>query len=344
MIYHNKRYLMESVCLRHHSGEGRLENFMRIEGLTVSERLAYWNHLDGASFGVAKEVFKVPLARCIELAPADLGQINARVFDIVARSWKDDPRKIDGIDTQTEAGRRQLLDALNATTRFSIDVKGNLDRFVQLEVELLNVFVRLGLLQGIVGWQFPVDIRVVHPRPPESYLKRRDATDYMHCDPWRGEPADLVNVVMYCEVSDQASQLELYSVTPAELPRFEAYDGDEKESAFLLGGRPPIQFDHRSGQIILFDGYLPHRTRRLGDSVRISLNFSLRRLNPYAVIDDRWNRERQAWHKFWFMNEARVQTFTDRYQEELKKIAVGESAAALAARSSALLAHFGVKV
>ena len=243
---------------------------------------------------------------------------------------------------RTPGQRQELLRALNDTTRFAIDTRGNLDRLVGLEVELGRIFKRLGLMDGVVGWQFPIDIRVVHPQAPENYLARKDATDYLHCDPWRGEPADLVNVVMYCEVNAHSSQLELYVVDPGELARFEAYTGDERESEYLLEGRPPVEFSHQPGQVILFDGYLPHRTRRLGDSVRISLNFSLRRLNPYAVIDDRWDRARQAWHKFWFVNDSNAMTFADRYHAELRRIASNESPAALEARRAALKKYFDV--
>ena len=301
------------------------------------DRLSYWNALKAGAHDTAPTVFDFPLTRCITLSDRDRNAVATRVFDIIARSWPGGS----GIDTSTEEGRQAVLRGLNETTRFSIDVKGNLDRFVALEVELLDIFTRIGLMHGIVGWQFPVDIRVVHPKPPENYLERKDATDYLHCDPWRGEPVDLVNIVQYCEVNDHTSQLELYRVDPHELPRFEAYKGDERDSEYLLEGRAPVAFNHRPGQVIVFDGYLPHRTRRLGDSVRISLNFSLRRSNPYGVIDEAWDRPRQAWHKFWFTNEARVTTFADRCREELRRIAATESKQALEARQEALKKYFG---
>lgn len=302
------------------------------------DRLAYWKAVPARPGSGASSVFNFPLARCIALSEQDRDEINAQVFGIIARSWPGGA----GLDAGSREGRQEILRALNETTRFAIDVPGNLDRFVALEVELIDVFKRIGLMQDIVGWQFPIDIRVVHPKPPENYLARKDATDYLHCDPWRGEPTDLVNIVLYCEVSDQASQLELYRVDPDELPRFEAYTGDERDSDYLLEGRPPIAFDHRPGQVIVFDGYLPHRTRRLGDSVRISLNFSLRRSAPYAVIDDRWDRPRQAWHKFWFVNESGVMTFAERRDGELRRITAEAGPAALEARRAALQKYFGV--
>ncbi len=301
------------------------------------DRLSYWNSLKTGPGSKASTVFNFPLTRCITLSERDRDEINAQVFGIIARSWPGGA----GIDTRTPEGRQAVLRGLNETSRFSVDVKGNLDRFVALEVELLEVFGRLGLTRDIVGWQFPIDIRVVHPKPPENYLARKDATDYLHCDPWRGEPKDLVNIVLYCEVSDQASQLELYRVDPDELPRFEAYTGDERDSDFLLEGRSPIAFDHRPGQLIVFDGYLPHRTRRLGDSVRISLNFSLRRSNPYGVIDEAWDRPRQAWQKFWFSNDKKVMTFAERRDEELRRVTATESRQALDARQAALKKYFG---
>lgn len=306
------------------------------------DRLSYWTRRNAVATDGAKVIFKFPLARCEELAQPELDEVNARVFDIIGRSWPGGTFGGGKLDMRAVSARRELLQALNGTSHFSIDTKGNLDRLVALEVELMKIFRRHGLMEGIVGWQFPIDIRVVHPRAPDNYLKRRDATDYMHCDPWRGEPDDLINVVLYCEVGDSSSQLELYSVNPEELPRFEAYTGDEQQSEFLLEGRPPVAFSHRPGQLITFDAYLPHRTRRMGDAVRISLNFSLRRLSPYAVIDGRWDRPRQAWHKFWFVNDTQATTFSGRCREELRQIAETGSAEALVARRAALEKYFGV--
>jgi hypothetical protein len=303
------------------------------------DRRKYWAETRTISPAAAEVVFDLPLTRCIALPKVDADEICSQTYAIVARSWGGGP--LDA-DAATAEGRSEILRALNRTTSFSIDVMGNIDRFVKLENTLLDTFSRAGLLAGIAGMQFPVDIRVVHPNPPENYLQRRDAVDYLHCDPWRGEPDDIVNVVLYCDVSDDTSQLELYAVDPADLPAFEAYVGDERESAVLLGGRPPVEFQHRPGQLILFDAYLPHRTRRLGHSVRVSLNFSMRRLNPYAVIDEKWDRPRQQWHKYWFVNESRQETFQGRYQEELHRIAAGESPTALAARKAALEKYMNV--
>jgi hypothetical protein len=302
------------------------------------DRLQYWSRLAANPAFRARVAFEEPLASGINLGAADMAEIQAQVFKIIGGSFEDVGAHI---DPASIAGRAALIDRLNGTTRFAVNVRGQLDAFVKLELALLDCFGSLGLLDGIMGLQFPVDIRVVHAQPPDGYLDRRDAVDYLHCDPWRGEPPDLVNVVLYCVASDNASQLELYSIDRNELPIFEAYAGDERDSDMLLRGRPPVRFEHQPGQLILFDGYLPHRTQRRGTEIRISLNFSLRRADPYAVIDERWDRPRQAWDKFWSLNDGTCSDFAARMNAELVR-AGAISPAASQGRQRSLATHFGI--
>ncbi len=306
------------------------------DGRQGFDRLSYWEALAAQPRPGVETVFQFPCALCLAMSQADRDAIDTLVFDIVLRSW----RGREAHDPTTPEGRQAILGLLETTTRFSIDTDGNIDRLVALEARVLETFGRLGLTSGIVGWQFPLDIRVVHPRPPEGYLNRPDATDYLHCDPWRGEPDDIVNVVIYCAAGDRASQLELYAIDPADLAPFESYQGAERDAHALLDGRAPVAFDHRPGQVILFDAYMPHRTRRIGEQIRVSLNFSMRRRDPYAAIDERWDRPRQAWHKFWLTNERMDTTFTARCAHELGRLAGRPTDRALAARHLALLRHF----
>ena len=41
--------------------------------------------------------------------------------------------------------------------------------------------------------EFPVTLRIAHPKKPNQVKKYQ--TSSIHCDPWAGEPKDLINIV-----------------------------------------------------------------------------------------------------------------------------------------------------
>jgi ectoine hydroxylase-related dioxygenase (phytanoyl-CoA dioxygenase family) len=165
-------------------------------------------------------------------------------------------------------------------------------------------------------------------------LEKRKPVDFLHTDAWRGEPDDIVNCVLYCAVSDKTSQLVVYDTS--EIEKFENYTGPEKEAGFLIQDAPEIKFDHKPGEAIFFDAYTPHNTRRNGSEIRISLNFSFRRHDPYETLDEKWDRDQQPWGKYWYFPQQKHYTFEGRCNDELEKIVQSGNSKALTWRQNVI--------
>ena len=109
-----------------------------------------------------------PYCKAFQISQDELDEIRDRAHEIVSL-----PRREDSKRGRIFSNRTGLLAHLNKTRSFSIDVANNLDLFVQLENSVISVFSRYGVLKGLVGCQFPMDVRVVHAAPPPGYLERR---------------------------------------------------------------------------------------------------------------------------------------------------------------------------
>jgi hypothetical protein len=274
-----------------------------------------------------------PYCKAFQLKPENLQHLNEQVFKIIYGSMDKEAQSLVG----SAANHDQITDWLSNTKIFSIDVVNQLDKFMELEARILQAFKEMNFINHVNAIQLPVDIRIVHPVPPPNYLEKRKAVDFMHTDGWRGEPPDVVNCVLYCVAGDKTSQLVVYDVPEGEIDKFEAYEGDEREACVLTEELPEVAFRHIPGETVFFDAYTPHHTRRNGDEVRISLNFSFRRGDPYEVFDERWDRSQQNWSKYWTLPQEQAgYTFETRCDQELKKLIAAGHTEAIEQRKSAV--------
>ena len=284
-------------------------------GQDVNKREEFWDNLSkqSNSFDV---IYDADFSKALKITHKELSQINNVVFDILYYSLTN--------NTQREVGspqnHQQIIDYLDKQISFSVNFPSNANRFVQLENLLLETMQKRGLLQQVVGIQFPIDVRVVQATAPPGYLDRRDAIDFMHCDGWRGEPNDGVNCLLYSHAPEGCSRLHILDLPKNRLNTMAKFKGDEKNTGGLLDGLQPIDFKHEPGIMIFFDSYAPHKVLRQGKSTRISLNFSLRRNDPYQVLDDRWGRDRQSWDKYWYLPTQVSKSFEARCSNEVDQL------------------------
>lgn len=282
----------------------------------VKDRNQFWATTFARPSFKANQFLDKPYCKGLQLDSNDFDSINEVIYEIVFNSMDAASRQT----AKSSKNREAILEQLNQTTSFSIAMLEQIDTFVELERRVLAAFNKLGVLEALPAVQFPMDIRVVHPEAPPKYLEKRDAIDYMHTDSWRGEPPDIVNVVLYNHVTDDCSHLVVLDVPPGGIDVFASYTGEEKEALPLYEHLPELDIAHRDGAMYLFDAYNPHRTKRNGNSVRISLNFSFRRNDPYSTLDEKWDRPRQPWSKYWLTNVQRAKSFEERCQLELSAL------------------------
>lgn len=263
-----------------------------------------------------ESVYQSDYSKALKISSDELETINTLVFEVIYHSLEPDVQQ----QVCSARHRDDILRYLDTQERFSIDFAVNADRFVELELVLLEVMNRRALLKHIKGIQFPVDIRVVQAKPPAGYLQRKDAIDYMHCDGWRGEPNDGVNCLLYCQASEHTSRLHILDLPKERMAQVAAFDGDERDCGAVINGLKSIEFEHNPGVMVFFDSYAPHHAFRNGNQTRISLNFTLRRRDAYEVIDERWARERQSWDKYWCLPEHDMHTFQSRCASEIARL------------------------
>lgn len=193
--------------------------------------------------------------------------------------------------------------------------KQGLDLAVEVESQMARWLESYELKQYAVGISFPILKRVVQPKPPQGYLIKSNAIDHIHCDPWRGEPADGVNAIYYQAVGRDTPVTELYNVDIGGIERMKR----GLEGLKYLSFYEALEFE-TYGRMLLFDAYVPHRAVRYGTRDRVSLNFTLRRLDPYAIIDARWDQPQQNWSKYWYLPDGGLETFSDRVTWEVAEI------------------------
>lgn len=287
-----------------------------MESNNMQDRKQFWTKSWNNSSDQSTYSINTSYCKAFHLTKEDLDNINDTVYNIVYNSMNEKEQ-----ETITSAkDHKGIIEFLSGTSIFSIDVANQLDKFVELEKAILEAFRHRNFIKNVNAIQFPVDIRVVHPAPPPNYLEKRKAVDFLHTDAWRGEPPDVVNCVLYCAVNNKASQLVVYDVPAEGINAFEEYTGPEKEAGFLIENLSEVKFEHVPGEAIFFDAYSPHNTRRNGNEVRISLNFSFRRGDPYETLDEKWDRKEQPWGKYWYLPETSVANFQSRCDEEIAKL------------------------
>ena len=221
----------------------------------------------------------------------------------------------DSIPSTPEMSWDELLVHLNGTKSFA--VKKNKDIFHNIEKLLLSYLSGLNLLSGIKGLEFPVNLRVVHGTPPGEYLNRSYPTDFFHTDIWAGEPSDIVLGFIYLAGDVKNTSLDIYEPLDSDLSIYEQHLQSYKEIDFSKLSVKKIEYQPQTGQLIMFDGITPHRTLRQSGSVRISLDFRMRRADPYLDIEKAWDRKLAPLSRYWSLNISKNKDFDQKCAHEL---------------------------
>jgi len=211
-----------------------------------------------------------------------------------------------------------LLHDLNKLAR--IYMVKDLDAFARLESRLVASMKKRGILEGVCGMEFPMNIRVMHGEIPPDSINFPLASHHLHCDLWADEPEDSLINLLYLGGDVNSTYCEFYEFPQSEVESLETYRGpyngyNGPKDNFTLIPLPPAP-----GQFAAFDIITPHKTTRLGGKARISIDFRLRRDYPYCPESEAWNRDHIPFSRYWFINPDEVSSFAEKCQYELGRL------------------------
>lgn len=207
----------------------------------------------------------------------------------------------------------------------SIKLIKDKDLYTSLDSTLYDILKDLGLDKLAKGIEFPSNLRVAHGKPPNSYLERNYATDYFHSDIWSDEPEDIINVMIYLAGDLNATKMQIFEFDDALEEKLLKYKGGYKNTPFSKKDFNEIKYKPQEGQILIWDGVVPHNTKRENGSARISIDFRLKRKDPYLIIDDKWFRDYIPISRYWYLNKNSITSFEERIEEEIKQISIHHS-------------------
>jgi len=217
---------------------------------------------------------------------------------------------------------------LNKTKFYKLN--RNLDLMLELEsIILFNLKKSKLVNQYIKGIEFPIGVRIVHPDTP-NHLKNKLQTTTIHCDPWAGEPKDMINVVMYLSISNSTSRLNIFSTNKKDIQSHKNLTNSYKTRLFLhskkykeylknIINKPVYNLLHKNCEGYLFHGFVPHNTIRQGNNIRIGLEFRLRTVNPYLDTSRFLNKINRS-GRFWFLPKKLNKNFDERLKDEIEEL------------------------
>jgi hypothetical protein len=277
--------------------------------LTKSLRGKYWDQALLGDLPNLQSNYKY--CKIFELEMNYFAAVRDAVFESLIPSTDIAPSS----DPSDSAVRNKIKEFLDGTT--SVKVNYDMNVMTKLDVALHKMLYSYGLLSDIQGIEFPVNIRVAHGEAPNNYLENSYATDFLHCDPWAGSPADNINCLIYIDVDELSSFCEIYDMPDELLNEVIPFKGPYEEGNKLLKGITEIEYQPKPGVMLLFDGFTPHGTARKGTSPRISIDFRLRRRDPYEILDDRWLERNIGWAKYWYLNTELTPDWKKRKENEM---------------------------
>ena len=181
----------------------------------------------------------------------------------------------------------------------------------------------------IVGLEFPFNIRIVHPSSPHQ-IKKRYSTASIHCDPWAGEPDDMINVIINLIINKQTSYVKIIRTTNKDASFYKKLCKIYKKKDFLnskkyfeelkkLKEKKTYDIKNVPGQVFIFGGFLPHYTFKKGDQVRIGLEFRLRTKDPFSILD-KWKNRLNRSGRYWYLPNKNHQDFKSKVKNEFSII------------------------
>jgi hypothetical protein len=215
-----------------------------------------------------------------------------------------------------------LLNQLEQTVPFKHDRKAH-HFLIQLESRISQILHEMAFHQSIFALEYPVNTRIVHGMPIESYAKKKYATTNIHSDIWAGEPADTVQLLIPLMGNVRSNICQWYETNPENFGLYLSNLSSYKDAQHALGPERLIAHTFEVGTMYCFDSALPHQTIQKAGGVRISLDLRLRRLFPYA--DPMWlsrmNRERGPYDKY-FLFPPNPYPYADFQHKLMNEIAV----------------------
>lgn len=217
---------------------------------------------------------------------------------------------------------------LNKTKYYKLEK--NLNTMTKLESLVLECFRSKKILNKyIVGIEFPINIRIIHPSSP-SEIKNRYSTASIHCDPWAGEPEDMINVIINLIINKRTSEIKILKTNNNEIKFYKKLGNIYKNKNFLnskkyfnmldkLKKKETYKLTNIPGQVFIFGGYLPHYTFRKGDEVRIGLEFRMRTKSPFSNTKN-WNNRLNRRGRYWHLPKTNILNFEKKLKFEYSKI------------------------
>ena len=202
---------------------------------------------------------------------------------------------------------------------------------IPLERSICGMLRTMQVDRSALALEYPINVRVVHGTPFPDYDKRTYPTTSVHTDIWAGEPADTLQALIPLMGNVQDNFCQWYE---ADRERFDiclSNSADYRSAREKLGDVRAIAHTFDIGKLYFFDGALPHQTIQKGKGIRISLDFRLRRLFPYA--DPNWmqrmRRDKGAYDRYYLLppHPYPFTTFREKLDHEIEVLeALGFSA------------------
>lgn len=223
---------------------------------------------------------------------------------------------------------RDVQKFLNKTKYYKLEK--NLNTMTKLESLVLECFRSKKILNKyIVGIEFPINIRIIHPSSP-SEIRKRYSTASIHCDPWAGEPEDMINVVINLIINKRTSEIKILKTNNNETKFYKKLGNIYKNKNFLnskkyfdmldkFEKKENYKLKNIPGQVFIFGGYLPHYTFRKGDEVRIGLEFRMRTKSPFSNTKN-WNNRLNRRGRYWHLPKTNIPNFEKKLKFEYSKI------------------------
>ena len=230
-----------------------------------------------------------PLLAQVQLSSQEIVDLQSLALSFIAHSLG-----IPGV-TQKEEILRKLEDG-----PFSPDRQGH-EWLIPLERRIVEILHELKIHERVLGLEYPINIRVVHGKPFESFKRKSYPTNLIHTDVWAGEPADTIQLLIPILGNVEQNYCQWYKIDEGEFDSYVTNYADYKTAGEQLTKAKAISHGFEIGKMYVFDSAMPHRTVQQGGGVRISLDIRVRRLFPYA--DPAWlprmRRDRGAYSRYY---------------------------------------------
>lgn len=225
---------------------------------------------------------------------------------------------------------KKVYNFLNQTKFYNINK--DLNDFITLENDIVRILKKRKLINNfITGIEFPAGVRILHPSTPKQ-LKGKFQTSSLHCDPWAGEPEDMINIVIYVEVSKKTPLFMLKKTSRININENLKLNNYYKSKMFLnskkyfeklskFSSLSNHKINHKNGEVYLFRGFVPHSTIKQGSKVRVGIELRLRTIKIYENTKRFLSKVNNS-GRYWTIPSKNSKNFNERYEDEINYIKI----------------------